>query len=130
MVKTQFPKKNESFSAKHILSFSFALVFFFLLLTSVIGLANKYFSIRSRIRELKTEESTLQTKESSLKTTNEYLETPEGQEQLLRDKYNFVKPGEGIVVIVSDTPPAPEPKPGMVSRWWDAIIRGLGIKKD
>ena len=106
-----------------------AVVAAFLLLTSVIGVSGKYFGIRSHIETLEKEQTALQRKQDHLKSLNEYLATPEGQEQALRDKYNVVKPGEGMIIVTvpTATPETVVPKKG-VSKWWDDILHGLGIR--
>jgi cell division protein FtsB len=132
MVKKQFPQSAQhTVSPKHILGAVVALVIFFLLLTSVIGLAQKYFAIRERSKELAAEQVTLKQKQADLTATNAYLATPEGTEQSLRERYDYVKPGEQMIVVTPDadtTPPAPEPTG--VAHWWDELLRGLGIRKD
>jgi hypothetical protein len=130
MVKMQFQEKQHTaLSTRRLIGAIVALIAFFLLLTSVISLAEKHFAIKSRIKELRTEEIALREKEEALVELNAYLETPEGKEQVLREKYNLVKPGEGMVIVTQNKTNAPESeKKGIVSKWWDAILRGLGIR--
>ncbi len=131
MAKTQFTEKKQRLSYKRLLGALIALVLAFLLLTSVVSVASKYFAIKRHIKELNQEQATLAAKHESLEKKNAYLATPAGQEQALRDKYNVVKPGEGMIVIVPpDVSREPEDKPSAVSRWWSAIIAGLGIGRD
>lgn len=102
-----------------------------MLLASVVGLAEKYIAIRKRVRDLKEEQQRLVKKQETLVKTNAYIETTEGEERELREKYNVVKPGEGMIVITNpanigtDTGPTTR-----VGRWWDALLRGLGIRDD
>jgi cell division protein FtsB len=106
-----------------------AVIVAFLLLVSVISVAGKYFSIKAHNKDLQAEKIELQRKQENLKEMNDYLATPEGSEQALRDKFNVVKPGEGIIIVTPpDTTPPPVKKTG-VMRWWDAVLRGLGIRK-
>ena len=131
MAKTQFPN-NRKISYKTLLGTGVALVAFFVLLTSVIGLGEKYFAIKSRTKELKKQQATLIAKEQSLMEQNAYLETPDGKAQVLRAKFNVVQPGEEMIVIM--TPPEPELPPekeqSRIGHWWDAIVHGLGFKKE
>ncbi|MEO5646149.1 MAG: hypothetical protein ABIO57_03580 [Candidatus Paceibacterota bacterium] len=131
MAKKQFSEPRQySVPPKRILGAAISLVIFFLFLTSVIGLAQKYFTIKARNKELNIEQSALAQKEKSLTTTNTYLATPEGTEQSLRERYNYIKPGEEMIVITPDTaPPIVEQKTG-VAHWWDQLLRGLGLRKD
>lgn len=105
-----------------------ALVVAFLLLISVINVAQKYFSIKTHNKDLQNEKLDLERKQMALKSTNDYLDTPEGREQALRDKFNVVKPGEGIVIVTPvEVSQVPAPK-SKVLRWWDAVLRGLGVR--
>lgn len=120
---------SEHVSAKSILVAIVALFIFLLLLSSVFGLFTKYRSIRAHIKELKLEQIHLQEKKESVTSMNEYINTQEGKEEVFRDKYRLVKPGEGMIVVTTDTPPPPpvDTKPGIV-RFWDGILRGLGLR--
>ncbi|GEM_PF-1099625 len=130
MVKKQFPHSvSYRISPKRILGTVIALVLFFLLLTSVIGLAQKYFAIRTRSKELAAQQVTLKAKQTDLANTNAYLATPEGTEQSLRERYDYVKPGEEMIVVTPDTNTLPAAPTG-VAHWWDELLRGLGIRKD
>jgi cell division protein FtsB len=130
MAKKQFSENNYRISPKHILGAALSLVIFFLLLTSVFGLAQKYFIIRTRGRELKAQQAALAQKEITLSTTNAYLATPSGTEQSLRERYKYIKPGEEMIVITPDTAASPPPAPATgISRWWDVLLHGLGIRK-
>lgn len=132
MAKMQFQQKQHSaLSTRWLIGALVALLVFFLLLTSVIGLAEKHFALKNRIKELRAEEVSLREKEASLKATNAFLQTPEGKEQALREKYNLVKPGEGMVIVTQDeaSKQALEEK-GFVSKWWEAIKRVLGFGKE
>ncbi len=132
MAKKQFsPSMNARISPKRLIGAAVALVVFFLLLTSVVGLAQKYFAIRTRSKELKEEQATLSQKEATLSSTNAYLATPEGTEESLRERYNYIKPGEQIIVVTPDTSTQnDQPAPSGVAHWWDELLRGLGIRKN
>lgn len=128
MSKTQFIAK--SISPRRLLGTLAALVIAFILLVSVVSVAQKYFFIRKHIKELTAEQAELEQKKANLDRMNAYLATPEGAEYALRDKYNVVKPGEGVIMVVESPTQAPEVKRSAVSRWWHAIVRGLGLKKE
>ncbi len=119
---------SQQLSAKRLLGALVALVVAFLLLISVINVAQKYFSIKTHNKDLQNEKLDLERKQMALKSTNDYLDTPEGREQALRDKFNVVKPGEGIVIVTPvEVSQVPAPK-SKVLRWWDAVLRGLGVR--
>ena len=134
MPKTQLRQRTSArISPKRILGLLVALLAAFLLLTSVVGLGQKYFGIRRHIRDLKNEQANLSAKEKALSAKNAYISTPEGQEEELRTRYNLVKPGEGMIVITTPDEPVvvnTAPKGNVVSRLWDSILHGLGIRKD
>ncbi len=129
MAKTQFTEKHHHVSPRRLLGLVVALIVLFLLLTSVINIMQKYFTTRRHIRELTEERQELQQKQKALAKTNAYLATPDGTEQALREKYNVVKPGEGIVLIVDAEATKTPPETSRVTRWWHAILEGLGIRK-
>ena len=131
MTKTQF-QNNSRISYKTLLGTGIALVAFFVLLTSVIGLAEKYFAIKGRTKELKKQQAALIRKEESLMEQNAYLETPDGKAQVLRAKFNVVQPGEEMIVIMATPEPElpPEKEQSRIGHWWDAIVRGLGFNKE
>lgn len=106
-----------------------ALIVAFLLLLSVISVAEKYIGIRRHIAELNAEQAQLQEKHERIEQKNKYLATPEGTEEILREKYNVIKPGEGIVVVVDPAPAVPPPSDSAPKHWWQAILAGLGLHR-
>lgn len=127
MAKTQFT--THRISPKNLLGLLVALIVAFLLMLSVISVATKYFGIRRHIKDLTLEQAELQKKHESIAEKNAYLATPEGTEEILREKYNVIKPGEGIVVVVDPAPavlPASDTGP---KHWWQAILAGLGLHR-
>lgn len=101
-------------------------VFFIILLSSVVNLIQKQRKIKVAIRELESENQVLVDKQKNLEETIGFLETEEGKEQVLRDKYRLVKPGEGLVVITDPAPPgmdSGEDNRPFFKRFFDAIKR-------
>ncbi len=131
MAKTQFPSSHHTgISAKRLLGAALGLLIFFLLMMSVIRLGEKYFAVRTRNKELAAQSAELQQKQNTLVTTNVYLSSPEGAEESLRERYNYVKPGEGMIVITPETPATdPAAHQSIIVRWWDELLHGLGIRK-
>lgn len=127
MAKTQF--SNHTISPKSLLGLIVALIVAFLLLLSVISVAEKYFGIRRHISELTTEQAQLQEKHERIAEKNKYLATSEGTEEILREKYNVIKPGEGIVVVVDPSVSAPPSSDTTPTHWWQAILAGLGLRR-
>jgi len=130
MPKLQSSQRHNRTSPKRILAATLALIVVFLLLASVVGLAEKYVAIRKRVRALKEEQYQLLVKQEKLRETNEYIETKEGEEYQLRSKYNVVKPGEEVVVITSPEIDTIETVPATrVGRWWESLMKGLGVRE-
>lgn len=123
------PSTKRSLSARAILTAIVAVILFLLMLSSVVNLFIKYRAMRAHIRELKEEQIHLQEKKVALTTTNEFIGTPEGKEQIYRDKYRLVKPGEGIIVITQEPESkiAEQKKPAL-RRFWDSLLAGLGLR--
>lgn len=137
MTRMQFLKNNtdmkqvKRLSPKAILSLLFSSLIAFLLLLSVFNVSKKFFDIRGNIKKLESEKIELEVKRDNLNEINALLNTPEGVEQTLRDKYNVVKPGEGIIIVTGiDSTENNLMKSSRVSRWWNDILHGLGIRKD
>jgi cell division protein FtsB len=118
---------KKRFGSRAILAALVGFSVFFLLLSSVIGLWEKYMAIRAHIKELKQQEVILKQKKDKVTDMNKYLETTEGKEEIFRDTYRLVKPGEGIVVITSDDKESVVSKKPAILRFWDTIMRGLGL---
>ncbi len=129
MAKTQLTQPNQRFSHKRVLGTLLAFTVVFLLLTSVVSIAGKYFTIKRHIQELTIEQEELAKKHAALAKTNAYLATPEGQEQALRDKYGVIRPGEGVIVVSAGTQTVPPDHKSAVGQWWSKILAGLGIGK-
>lgn len=132
MPEIQQPKNTKKkISAKLILSSIVALFVFLLLFSSAINLMRKYFSMRSHIKNLKEEQMALIEKKDAISQMNEYIQTKEGREEVFRDKYRLVKPGEGLIVV---TEPAekreivPERKQRFFASVWSSILEGLGLR--
>ena len=128
MPKIQLTKKDRKISGpKLILIWIVFLIIFLMMLSSVFNLFIKYKKIKSHIKELKQEELILKEKKEKLIDSNNYIETPEGQEQIFREKYRVVKPGEGLIIITKDEKPIIDTKKPILKRFWDSIKQGLGI---
>ena len=127
----QLDQPQQNISPRRVLSGIIALVVFFILITSVISVAGKYITMRGHIRDLKEQKQELQTKAMDLDAQNAYMDTEEGKEQALRDKYNVVKPGEGIVIVTTEEQPSEKTVSEKgISHVWHAILRGLGFEKE
>lgn len=52
------------------------------------------------------------------------LNTPDGVEEVIRNKFGLVKEGEGMIVIVEDKNKEVAPTPSKFSRFW-SYLKGL-----
>ncbi|MEK7228396.1 MAG: hypothetical protein AAB681_03520 [Patescibacteria group bacterium] len=129
MLRKQHVTTKKTLSSRAILTAIVSFLVLFLVLSSVVGLWKKYRSIRAHIKELKEQELALSEKKALVTSTNEYLGTPEGEEEVFRDSYRLVRPGEGIVIITKDGQEEPPPAKGpAILQFWNSIIRGLGLR--
>jgi len=129
MAKTQFtPKRQSSVSPKRVLQAFLAVGVALWLLSSVIGLIGKYALIHRKVRDLKEEKVDAVEKKEELETMNSFIDSDEGRERILRTKYNVVKPGEGVVVITDTDPIVPPEHKSAVGKWWDSLLRGVGLR--
>lgn len=129
MAKIQQTHKQKSglVGPKLLLTWIVSVVIFLLMLSSVLSLFAKHRKIKEQIKELKEEEVVLRDKKANLALTNEYIDTPEGQEYIFRDKYRMIKPGEGMIVVTKkEEDPILEKKPAF-KRFWDSLKKGLGF---
>lgn len=123
MAKTQFTFFQQHVSTKRILGVAFALLVFILLLASVIRLGEKYFAVRTRNKELIQETGALQQKSADLSATNAYLSSPQGTEASLRQQYNYVKPGEEMIIVTPAVPASAPAAPQLgIIRWWNGLF--------
>ncbi len=132
MVKTQSVQEHrpKKVSAKQILMAVVAVLVFSLLLSSVLGLMTKYMAMRRHINSLKESKVLLEQKKSSVTEMNNYIDTPEGQERVFRDKYRVLKQGEGMIVVKNEevvSVPGTRERSG-IKGLWDSILQGLGLR--
>ncbi len=77
---------------------------------------------KNKISELKKIEE-LRERESLLSSDIEKLNTEEGIEESVRDKFQVVKPGERMVVIVDDTPKEENTEESMKEHGFRAFLK-------
>ena len=91
--------KNNRFLHSPIFLGFFALIAVFFAV-NVFGLGVKYFNTKSDRNDLVIKKKKLLAEEYALKTKIENLKTSDGVDSVIRDRYNVVKPGEQLAVIV------------------------------
>ncbi len=72
------------------------------LLVSVIKVYGSYRFAKKHQKEREEELDKLHENMASLKTDVELLKTQEGLEEVLREKYRAVKPGENLIILLDD----------------------------
>ncbi|MBI5133981.1 MAG: septum formation initiator family protein [Candidatus Taylorbacteria bacterium] len=82
------------------------LVVLLLLSRGVWGAYQKYARSEEIAQRIEEEYSTLQEKEASLRSALSDLETEEGREREVRDRFGAVKEGERLIILVDDEAPA------------------------
>lgn len=98
---TRFKKNNYIFWHSPIVLF-FLFCFFVFFVYSIFGLIEKQRDTAVKKEIILEEIDKLKKKESDLNSVIAKLNTDEGVEEVIRDKYNVVKTGEKIIVIVDD----------------------------
>jgi uncharacterized membrane protein len=123
------PKSVSNISPKRLLLVIISIIAFALLFSSVLDLARKHKAIKNQISLLKQEKSSLAIKKENVTNQNSYIDSPEGQEYTIRDKYRLVRPGEGMIIVTSNNPDIPvnTSKQGKIQRFWQSILKGLGL---
>jgi cell division protein FtsB len=110
------------------------LVLGFLMLL-VIGMTIASFRVLERGKEakkaeeaLKAEVAALQQRKEDLTREQKDLASGSGIEREAREKLNFRKPGEQVVIIVPDKSPTPNPEPpkSMKDKLWEKFMSLFG----
>ncbi len=95
---------------------------------NMIGLIKKEReTTRNKVAELNKIDE-LRNREVLLSTDIKKLNTPQGIEESVRDKFQVVKPGEKEVLIVSDQVKAPSSDLPIDHTFWGYIKRMFGVK--
>lgn len=81
---------------------------FFLFLFNIIDLVKKERDTANTKVLIENKKEDLLEKKASLEESIERLKTEEGEEEIIRDKYQVAKQGEKMVVIVDEEPILPE----------------------
>ena len=120
---------------KNTHNFWYSPIFLFIMLGVMIGFSYNLIVLiqkerdtnKNKIAELNKLDQLRSQKDSLTKDINT-LNNSEGIEATLRDKYQVVKPGEKMVVIVDDKNPAPATDSTTDHSFWGFIKRMFNIK--
>jgi cell division protein FtsB len=93
------------------------------LLFLVFGIARKEEIARHAVKDTEAQLAALQARQSVLQQNLNDLNTPRGQEAVLRQTYGVAKPGEQVIIVVpSKNAPPPPPLP-----WWRQVLNWIGV---
>lgn len=124
----QFSKQPYRISPRRIVGFVVAIAILAILLSSVLELYQKHKAIRAHIENLKEDKGILEEKYTTIHDLNTRIETQEGKEYILRDKYRLVRPGEGLIVVTtSEQKEQSAEKQPVLKRFWNTLLKGLGL---
>ena len=84
-------------------------IFVLLFSWSVIKLISKADESAKNRQEAEDKITELQKEHSQLSTNIQNLNTDQGKEEAIRDKFGLAKPGEEVMVVVNDQNPPPAP---------------------
>ncbi len=112
--------KNRKFIHRIIMSRFWLSIFLCIVLLLVLystSLFVKREKVWKKVNQLEQEKKMLLERKDYIKNKNESIEHGIGKETILRDKWNVVRPGEGIIVFTEPEidPNAAKEKPSL---WW------------
>lgn len=88
----------------------------------VIGLYSKEKTSRFEVERLTKQKVEIENRLKSVSKQNEMLATTQGIEYEIRNKFDVVKEGEGVIVIVDkELPPPPEEKKSFLKKFWGSV---------
>jgi cell division protein FtsB len=101
-------------------------ILFFLFLLTARGVFYVYQKERLtevEVERIQKQKEDLQKRYETIKADSERLKTDEGIESEIRTKFDVVKEGEEVIVVVDkDTPVIQEDKRGAIKKMWDSMI--------
>jgi cell division protein FtsB len=119
----EFQQKKKIEKIKHSKVVMIVLVFFiFILCTSIIDLFQKKRQVLKLQKESRFELQKIQEKSAVIENEFSLLDTAQGKERLIREKYNVKTEGEGVV-IVTDQEVANERIPVVRRDIWYSITQ-------
>ncbi len=99
------------------------LIVLLLVAKGVYGVYAKETESRLEVERVKKEQDMLQSRYENIERGSEELKGQEGVEAEIRGKFDVVKPGEGVIVVVDKNPTAIEQnKQGVLKRFWDSVM--------
>ncbi len=120
----EFQAKNVA--KKRLYSKTTIVILFCLFLLTARGLFYVYQKerlTRNEVARVQKQKEELQKRYEIIKENSERLKTDEGIESEIRTKFDVVKEGEEVIVVVDkDTPIIQEDKRGTIKKIWDSMV--------
>lgn len=92
---------------------------------AVWGVYRKYERSKGLEERMAADMTALEARQAALMRSVEALQTPEGREREIRDRFGAVREGEKLVVLVGDAAPAAKAaavsEPGLWERFWTML---------
>ncbi len=108
-----YKKRDFLYSRPALIALGVLIIFFAYKLYALIG---KSIEARHNKSAVLQQIETLHNRETELSTDISKLKTPEGIEEVIREKFRVVKEGEGVVMIVDEDKPKEAPKQNIFKR--------------
>lgn len=94
---------------------------------SLWGVYAKYRKSEDIAARVAADAASLQAREASLQRSIAEMDTPEGREREVRDRFGAVKDGERLIVLIDDGAARAPAFPPEEKGWWAKIIGFFGL---
>jgi cell division protein FtsB len=104
-------------------SLAILLVVLVLVAKGVYGVYQKEKESRIEVERTSHENATLQARYETIERGGEELKRESGIEAEIRSKFDVVKPGEGVIIVVDKNPTSIEQnKQGVLKKFWNSVM--------
>jgi len=94
---------------------------------AVWGIYLKYEKSQILVEKSEADLLVLQAREATLTKSINALDTEEGKEKELRDRFGVVKQGEKMIILVDDTSPVKPSANVLNDSWWQRFLESIGL---
>lgn len=103
------------------------IVILILVCNGVYGVYAKEQASKAEVERVKKEQTELQARYENIEQGSEGLKSQAGVEAEIRGKFDVVKLGEGVIVVVDKNPTAiQENKQGVLKQFWNSVMGIFG----
>ena len=117
--------------AKKFLHSRYAIAFLIIIIAlvsrGVWGIYMKYEKSSALAEKSRADLAVLQERQEALSKSISALNTEEGREKELRDRFGVVKPGEKMVILVDNVPVAKTSVNTVNDSWWRKFLESIGF---